>query len=50
MFMHIEVKNNKLYSPMPESYDSRPAEVITAAYSDADIELLDLWYWFQKLC
>lgn len=47
MSIHIEVKNNKLYSPMPDTYDSRPAEVITAAYENADVELLDLWYWFQ---
>lgn len=47
MHIHIEIKDNKLYSPMPDSYDSRPSEVITAAYENADIELLDLWYWFQ---
>ena len=48
MHIHIEVNGKKLYSPMPESYDSRPSEVITAAYSDADLELLDLWFWFTN--
>lgn len=46
--MHIEVKDGKLYSPMPESYDTRPAEIITAPFAKADIELLDLWYWFRE--
>ena len=47
MFVHIEVKDNKLYSPMPETGDTRPAEVITVAIDNADIELMELYECFK---
>jgi len=46
--MHIEVKDNKLYSPMPEARDTRPAEVTTVSIDNADMELMELHEWFGK--